>query len=134
MVNEGRCHVDHAGLCICPWNGAAAGSGAQGSPEQGHQERWGGRLAKAAWTAGHERPSRTRDPGSRAGVGARHEPSTKQLGMMVRDCSLEQLMSSFHARQTGEPSCAKGWMSLGLSLNRGSSSCPAQPLLLQYLS
>lgn len=41
MVNEGRCHVDHAGLCICPWNGAAAGSGAQGSPEQGHQERWG---------------------------------------------------------------------------------------------
>lgn len=72
--------------------GAAISSGEKDSPAQGHQEWWEAGWAEVAWTAGHE--SLLAGPGSRAEAGARHDLSMKQLGMMVTDCSLEQLMSS----------------------------------------
>lgn len=107
---------DPAGLCIWPWNGAAISSGEQGCPEQGHQQWWGAGWAKAAWTAGHE--SLLAGPGSKAEAGARHDPSMKQLGMMVTHSAAwsSYELHSMHVRLGSPHVPQRGEMSLGLSL------------------
>lgn len=75
----------------------------------GWARRKAGRQSKGCLASWQREPSgRTRDPGFRAGAGARHEFSMKRetWDHGYRLCSLEQLASShLHAWRAEVPSC-----------------------------
>lgn len=97
-----------AGLCVWPGNGAAVGSGAQGSPEQGRQDR-----GEQAGQRLPEQPVMRASSRTRARIQGRGRTQA-QPEWALQPGAAHELCSHVSG---WEPSCATGgWMSQGLSL------------------